>query len=111
MPQTGFCGDTKCDYEKKELYECHCCNKLICLNHLNVHVELTKQNKQFLINELSTTVNKLKIIINQKLLQIDYENKLIEQANKLIHSQMDSIDEIKNIFDKIDQAITSNHSG
>ncbi|CAF4081207.1 unnamed protein product [Rotaria sordida] len=81
--QIGFCTDLTCDKEIKELYECHCCSRLICLNHLIEHAEITKQNKERLDsrrNELITVITTLKLIIEQKLFDIEREKKLIQQA-------------------------------
>ncbi|UJR16996.1 hypothetical protein I4U23_003894 [Adineta vaga] len=110
MLRTGFCSHTECDLDIKELYECHCCDKLICLKHLLQHIETSKQNKKAL-KDLSTITNTFQLIINEKLRQIDCENQLIKQAKELLHSEKCSTDELKSIFDKITLAIQSNHSG
>ncbi|CAF1429520.1 unnamed protein product [Rotaria sp. Silwood1] len=34
MPEIGSCTDITCDNEIKELYQCHCCLRLVCLTHL-----------------------------------------------------------------------------
>ncbi|CAF4071275.1 unnamed protein product [Rotaria sp. Silwood2] len=114
MPEIGSCTDITCDDEIKELYECHCCLRLVCLYHLNGHVEITKQNKQRqlynLRNELNTVVNTLKLIVEEKLLTIEREQNLIEQAKKFLDVPSSSIDELQNIFEKINQTIASNRS-
>ncbi|CAF3809695.1 unnamed protein product [Rotaria sordida] len=114
MPEIGSCTDITCDDEIKELYECHCCSRLVCLYHLNGHVEIIKQNKRQQIysirNELNTVVNTLKQIIEEKLLTIEYEQNLIEQAKKILDVSNSSIDELQNIYEKINKTITSNRS-
>ncbi|CAF3883180.1 unnamed protein product, partial [Rotaria sp. Silwood1] len=56
--------------------------------HLNVHVEITKQNNKrrldSLRNELNTVVNTLKLIVKEKLLTIEREQNLIEQAKEFL---------------------------
>ncbi|CAF4854496.1 unnamed protein product [Rotaria sp. Silwood1] len=113
MPQIGSCTDIKCDDDIKELYECHCCLHLVCLNHLIEHVEITKQNKKrldSLRNELNTVINTLKLIVDKKLLTIGREQYLIEQAKKLVDVPSSSIDELQNIFEQINQIIALNRS-
>ncbi|CAF3547767.1 unnamed protein product [Rotaria sp. Silwood2] len=113
MPDIGLCADVTCDDEIKELYECHCCLRLVCLNHLNEHVQITKQNKQrfdSLRNGLNTIVNTLKQIVKEKLLIIEREQNLIEQGNKILDVSSSSIDELESIFEEISQTIASNHS-
>ncbi|CAF3849650.1 unnamed protein product [Rotaria sp. Silwood1] len=34
IPEIGSCTDITCDNEIKELYQCHCCLRLVCLTHL-----------------------------------------------------------------------------
>ncbi|CAF0969672.1 unnamed protein product [Rotaria sordida] len=112
MPEIGSCADVNCDEEIKDLYECHCCSRLICLNHLIEHVEITKQNKKrlhSLDNELNTVITTLKIIIEEKLVNIEWEEKLIEKAKNFLDTHNCSIDDIQNIFEQINQAIVSNH--
>ncbi|CAF1429737.1 unnamed protein product [Rotaria sordida] len=113
MPQIGSCTDITCDDELKELYECHCCLRLVCLYHLNGHVEITKQNKHRtdrLCKELNTIVNTLQLIIDEKLSTIKCEHNLIEQAKKILDISNSSIDELEDIFEKINQTITLNRS-
>ncbi|CAF1075713.1 unnamed protein product [Rotaria sordida] len=113
MPEIGSCTDITCDGEIKELYECHCCSRLICLNHLIEHIEITKQNKGrlgSLRNELNTIVNTLKLIVEEKFLIIGREQNLIEQAKKILDVSSSSIDELENIFEQINQTIASNRS-
>jgi hypothetical protein len=114
MPEIGSCTDITCDDELKELYECHCCLRLVCLYHLNVHVEITKQNKQrpdSLRNELNTVINTLKLIVEEKLVTIEREQYLMEQAKKFLDVPNCSIDDLENIVKQINQTISSNHSG
>ncbi|CAF3158205.1 unnamed protein product, partial [Rotaria sp. Silwood2] len=95
------------------LYECHCCLRLVCLNHLNEHVQITKQNRQrfdSLRNGLNTIVNTLKQIVKEKLLTIEREQNLIEQGSKILDVSSSSIDELESIFEEISQTIASNHS-
>ncbi|CAF1061793.1 unnamed protein product [Rotaria sordida] len=113
MPEIGLCTDITCDNEIKELYECHCCFRPVCLNHLIQHVEITKENKRrldSLRNELNTVITTLKLIIEQKLFTIGREQKLIEQGKKFLDMSDNSIDEIQNIFEQINQAIVLNRS-
>ncbi|CAF1430810.1 unnamed protein product [Rotaria sp. Silwood1] len=67
MPEKGPCTDITCNNEIKELYECHCCLRLICLYHLNKHVEIRKENNKQrldnLRNELNTVIYTLKQIV------------------------------------------------
>ncbi|CAF2376383.1 unnamed protein product [Rotaria sp. Silwood2] len=112
MPEIGSCTDVTCNEEIKDLYECHCCLRLVCLNHLIEHVEITKQNKKrlhMLGNELNTVITTLELIIEEKLVNIEREEKLIEGAKK-IDVLNSSTDEIQNILEQINQAISSNHS-
>ncbi|CAF4209545.1 unnamed protein product [Rotaria sordida] len=79
------CTDITCDNEIKELYECHCCLRLVCFYHLSKHIEIVKENKQRLNNlrnELNTVVYTLKLIIEEKLLIIEREQNLVEQTKK-----------------------------
>ncbi|CAF4857282.1 unnamed protein product [Rotaria sp. Silwood1] len=113
MPEIGSCTDITCDDEIKALYECHCCLRLVCLHHLIQHVEITKQNKQRLDNlrnELNTVITTFKEIVEEKLLIIARDQNLIEQAKKLLDIPNSSIDELQNIFEKINQTITLNLS-
>ncbi|CAF1384125.1 unnamed protein product [Rotaria sordida] len=106
MPEKGPCTDLTCDNEIKELYECHCCLRLVCFYHLSKHIEIVKENKQRLDNlrnELNTVVCTLKLIIER-------EQNLVEQAKKIFDEPSSSIDELKNIIEKINQTIASNRS-
>ncbi|CAF1269372.1 unnamed protein product [Rotaria sp. Silwood1] len=111
MSNIGLCTDITCDNSIKELYKCHCCLQVVCLNHLIEHVEITKQNKQRLDNvryELNTIITTLKSIVESKLSTIEREQNLIEQGKRLLDASNSSIDEIQNIFEQINQAIQSN---
>ncbi|CAF4742915.1 unnamed protein product, partial [Rotaria sp. Silwood2] len=113
MPKSGSCTDITCDGEVKELYECHCCLRLVCLTHLIGHVEIKKQNQRRLDNlrnELNTGINTLKLIVEEKLLIIEREQNLIEQAKKCLDIPNSLIDELQNILEKISQTIASNRS-
>ncbi|CAF3661088.1 unnamed protein product [Rotaria sp. Silwood1] len=113
MPEIGSCTDETCDDELKELYECHCCLHLVCLYHLNGHVEIIKKNKQQidkLRNKLNTIINTLQLIINEKLSTIKYEQNLIEQTKQILDVSSSSIDELEDIFEKIKQTIILNRS-
>ncbi|CAF3263194.1 unnamed protein product, partial [Rotaria sp. Silwood2] len=101
-----------CDVEIKELYECHCCLRLVCLYHLNEHVQIEKNNKRPLdsFNALNTIVNALKQIVEQKLLMIEREQNLIVEVKKVLDLPSNSIDAIQNIFEKIKQTIKPNRS-
>ncbi|CAF2725703.1 unnamed protein product [Rotaria sp. Silwood2] len=114
MPEIGSCTDITCDNEIKELYECHCCLRLVCLYHLNEHVEITKQNKQQLDdlrNELNTVINTLQLIVEEKFLTIEREQNLIEQAKTFLDISSTSIDDLQRVFEQINQTIASNRSG
>ncbi|CAF4137149.1 unnamed protein product [Rotaria sp. Silwood2] len=107
MPEKGSCTDISCDNEIKELYECHCCLRLVCFHHLSKHTEKVKENKQRLgnlRNELNTVVYTLK-------LNIEREQNVVEQAKKIFDEPSSSIDELKNIIEKINQTIVSNRLG
>ncbi|CAF3390816.1 unnamed protein product [Rotaria sp. Silwood1] len=111
MPQIGSCTDLTCDEEIKDLYECHCCSCLVCLNHLIEHVETAKQHKKrlhSLSNELNIVTTTFKLIIEEKQATIEREENLIEEANKFLDVSNCSIDEIQNILEQINQAIESN---
>ncbi|CAF1358880.1 unnamed protein product [Rotaria sordida] len=113
MPKIGSCTDRTCDGKMKELYECHCCSRRVCLYHLNEHVEIIKQNKQrteSLRQELNTIVNTLQLSIDEKLSIIKSEQNLIEQAKKILDVSSSSIDELEDIVEKINQTITLNRS-
>ncbi|CAM4757514.1 unnamed protein product [Rotaria magnacalcarata] len=113
MPKIGSCTEITCDNEGKELYECHCCLRFVCLNHLNLHVEIAKINKKRLDsvrNELNTTVNALKSIVEKKILIIQYEQNLIEQGNQILDLTNSSIDDLQNISEKIYKRIESSRS-
>ncbi|CAF0971488.1 unnamed protein product [Rotaria sordida] len=113
MPEIGTCTDTTCDDGIKELYECHCCSRLVCLNHLIEHVEITQQNKRqldSLHNELNTVINTLKLIVEQKLFTIGHEQYLIDLAQRYLEVPDSSIDELQSIFEQVNQAIASNRS-
>ncbi|CAF2986365.1 unnamed protein product, partial [Rotaria sp. Silwood2] len=113
MPELGLCTDITCDDEMKELFECYCCLRLVCLTHLITHLETKKQKKQQLddiCNQLNTVKNKLKLIVEEKLLPIKHEQNLIEQAEKFLDVPGSSFDEIRNLFENINQTIASNHS-
>ncbi|CAF2899909.1 unnamed protein product [Rotaria sp. Silwood2] len=114
MPKNGSCTDVTCNNEIKELYECHCCLRLVCLCHLNKHVEIEKKSKQrsdSLRNELNTIVNTLKEILEEKQLTIEREQHLIEQAKQFLGEPNISIDELQSILEKIHQTIILNRSG
>ena len=114
MPSIGSCDDITCDDEIKDLYECHCCLRLVCLNHLNGHVEITKQNKQQfdgLRNQLNTVVNTLKLIIDEKQLSIEREQQLVEHTKTILDVPSSSTNELRNIYEQINQTIASNRSG
>ncbi|CAF4039910.1 unnamed protein product [Rotaria sordida] len=113
MPINSSCTDITCDDEIKELYECHCCLRLVCLNHLIEHVEIAKKTKQrlnSLCSELNTMVNIFKQIVEEKRLTIEREQNLIEQAKQFLNEPDISIEKLENIFEKVHQGITSNRS-
>lgn len=114
MPQSGSCADPTCDNEIKDLYECHCCLRLICLNHLIEHVETVKGHKarvDGIRHELITLIKTLELIIENKLCDIERERKLIEQAKHSLELSNYSIDQMQTIFDQLNQSIASNRLG
>ncbi|CAF4296464.1 unnamed protein product [Rotaria sp. Silwood2] len=57
MSERSSCNDITYDDSIKDLHECHSCLRLVCLNHLIEHIEITKQNKRRLDsvpNEINT---------------------------------------------------------
>ncbi|CAF4534096.1 unnamed protein product, partial [Rotaria sp. Silwood2] len=111
MSERGPCTDTNCDNEIKELYQCHCCLKRVCLTHLIEHVGIRKQNKQRLNNlryELNTGINTLNLIVEEKLFIIKREQNLIEQAKQLVDTSNSTIDELQNSIEQINLTILSN---
>lgn len=111
MPSRGQCTDTACDHTIRELYECHCCSRFICLIHLIEHVEKTKQNQQQIIelrNELKAVIDMLESIIEEKSLVIKREQRIIEQAKNLLDMSTSSVSELKKYFIKISQIINLN---
>ncbi|CAF3368147.1 unnamed protein product [Rotaria socialis] len=113
MSEQGSCTDITCDNEIKELYECYCCLRRVCLTHLIAHLEIIKQNKQQLDairHELNTVKNKLKLIVEEKQRIINQEHNLIEQAEQFLDVPSISIEKLQNLFEKLNQAIASNHS-
>ncbi|CAF2876203.1 unnamed protein product [Rotaria sp. Silwood2] len=114
MSERGPCTDTNCDNEIKELYQCHCCLKRVCLTHLIEHVGIRKQNKQRLNNlryELNTGINTLNLIVEEKLFIIKREQNLIEQAKQLVDTSNSTIDELQNSIEQINLTILSNRPG
>jgi hypothetical protein len=87
MPQSGLCADSNCLKEMKPLYECHCCLRLICFNHLSEHVEIEKQTKEkfhLLAKELRTKTDLIQLSIENRLSIIERETKCIEREKKFI---------------------------
>ncbi|CAF3982688.1 unnamed protein product [Adineta steineri] len=114
MPADGLCTDLTCDKEIKHLYECHCCSRLICFNHLSEHIEAAQRNKErfnSLRNELKTVIDSFTVIIEKKLLNIEREKSLIEKAQKLSDAQTGSIDEVQIIFEEFKEAIALSQLG
>ncbi|CAF3914086.1 unnamed protein product [Rotaria sordida] len=97
MFELGLCTDITCNDEMKQLFECYCCLRLVCLTHLITHLEIKKQNKQQLDDI-------------QKLLTIKHEQNLIEQAERFLDMPSSSFDELQNLFENINQIIGSNQS-
>ncbi|CAF3611663.1 unnamed protein product [Rotaria sp. Silwood1] len=99
MFDMSSCTDITCDDAIKELYE----------------FEITKQNKRRLDNvrdELNTVIATLALIVEpKKLLTIEGEQNLIEQAKRFLDVPNSSIDEIQNIFEQVNQVISSTSSG
>ncbi|CAF1938300.1 unnamed protein product [Rotaria magnacalcarata] len=112
MPELGSCTDITCDNEIKELYECYCCLRRVCLTHLIAHLEIIKQNKQQLdtiCHKLNRVKNELKLIVEEKQLIINQELNLIEQAERFLDVRSISIDELQSLVEKVNQAVASNH--
>ena len=120
MPEIGSCTDITCDDELKELYECHCCLRLICFNHLTEHVEIEKQMKEkfhFLVKELRTKTDSIQLSIENRLSIIEREKKFIEreknfieQANHFLDGQIYPINQIEQILEEFNQLIEANYS-
>jgi hypothetical protein len=120
MPQNGLCTDSNCLKEMKPLYECHCCLRLICFNHLIEHVEIEKQMKEkfhFLVKELRTKTDSIQLsienrlsIIERETKFIEREKKFIEQANHLLDGQIYPINQIEQILEEFNQLIEANYS-
>jgi len=115
MPQTGSCTDVTCTKELTELYECHCCNWLICLKHLLEHVEISKRDKKQqldnLRNQLISISYTLESIVEKKIHEIEIEKQLINQAKIILDKSEYTIEEIQLITEDINQAIVSNRKG
>jgi hypothetical protein len=115
MPQTGFCTDVTCPKELTELYECHCCNWLICLKHLLEHVEISKRDKKeqldILRNDLMSVSYSLELIVEKKLHEIEREKQLIAHAKTLVGTSEHSMEEIQHSFEEINQTILSYAKG
>jgi len=115
MPQTGYCTELTCHKELTELYECHCCNWLICLKHLLEHVEIAKTDKKKqldnLRNELISVSYALELIVEKKIQEIEREKQLINQAKLKLDMPGCSSEEIQEIFEQINQALASSTKG
>ncbi|CAF1354311.1 unnamed protein product [Rotaria sp. Silwood1] len=113
MPQLGACVDAKCDDKIKELYECHCCLQLVCLSHLNTHLEIRKQTQELddIRNELHLAKNKLKSIVEEQMLVIQHNQDLITQAEQCLDVSNSSLDELRNLVENIHQAMPLSQSG
>ncbi|CAF1565641.1 unnamed protein product, partial [Rotaria sp. Silwood1] len=98
MFDMSSCTDITCDDAIKELYE----------------FEITKQNKRRLDNvrdELNTVIATFALIVEKtKLLRIGREQNSIEQAKRFLDVPNSSIDEIQNIFEQVNQVISSTSS-
>ncbi|CAF1348628.1 unnamed protein product [Adineta ricciae] len=112
MPQRGQCTDLTCTEGITELYECHCCNWLICLKHLLEHVNVAQNDRrkqiEHLRNDLVSVTHTLQQLVEKKIMEIEREKKLIIQARTKIDSTGCSIEDLKAIFDEIHQAIFLN---
>ena len=115
MPQTGLCTDITCAQELTELYECHCCNWLVCLTHLLQHVEVTQQGKKKqldnLRNDLTSVTYTLELLVERKTHEITQGKELITRAKAKLDTPNCSIEEIQQIFEEINQAIASEGGG
>jgi len=121
MPQSGLCADSNCLKEMKPLYECHCCLRLICFNHLSEHVEIEKQTKEkfhLLAKELRTKTDLIQLsienrlsIIERETKCIEREKKFIEQANHLLDGQIYPINQIEQILEEFNQLVEANRLG
>jgi hypothetical protein len=115
MPQTGICTDLTCNNELTELYECHCCNWLICLKHLLEHVQVSKRDKQIqlerLRNELVSISYTLELIVENKLHEIEREKQLIHQAKVILDKSECTVEEIEAVSNDINRAIGANRKG
>ncbi|CAF1066989.1 unnamed protein product [Rotaria sordida] len=86
MSELGLCTDITCGDKTKELFEYD------------------------IRNQLNTVKNKLKLIVEEKLLTIKHEHNLIEQAERFLDVPSISFDELRNLFEDINQTIALNHS-
>ena len=115
MPQTGICTDVTCTKELTELYECHCCNWLICLKHLLEHVTISKRHKKeqldILRNDLIAVSCTLEGIVEKKIQEIEREKGLLDQAKLMINASENSMEEIQHLLEDINQAVLSNGKG
>ncbi|UJR35255.1 hypothetical protein I4U23_028019 [Adineta vaga] len=112
MSRIGCCTDVTCSKELTELYECHCCDWMICLKHLLEHVEVVQKEKtkqlDNLRNNLLSVSETLEHLVEKKIQEIEHEKQLVNQAKVKIESSECSNEELKTIFDEINQAIASN---
>jgi len=102
----------------KPLYECHCCLRLICFNHLTEHVEIETQTKEkfySLAKELQTKMDSIQLSIENRLSIIERETILIErekifikQANHLLDGQIYPINQIEQILEEFNQFVEAN---
>ena len=114
MPQTGYCADITCSQVLTQLYECHCCQCFICLNHLLEHVEISRRNQEridLIRQDLSLVSSKLRTLVEKKLEEIEHEKRLIAQASQLLETDRHSMDDIQRVLEAMNQAIASNPAG
>ena len=111
MPQIGHCSDVNCADGTVQLYECHCCNRFVCLKHLLQHVEMAQhyqEKLQTLRGDLWSASLALKTIVERKEKEIEHDRYLVTRANQLINSNSNCLGDIQSVFDELNQTIRQN---
>ena len=114
MPQTGYCADITCSRVLTQLYECHCCQCFICLNHLLDHVQIAKRNQErvdLLRQDVSIVSARLQMIMEKKLKEIEHERRLIAQASQILEMDRQPIEQIQDVLEAMNQALASYQTG
>ncbi|CAF1048799.1 unnamed protein product [Rotaria sp. Silwood1] len=112
MPQLGRCTDETCTNETKQLYECHCCIRFICLPHLIEHDEKATVNKQQLqtcIIQLTSVLSTFEMIIEEHMRVIEQHKTLLEKGKAAL-ATASSANEMQNILDQVQTTIAANQN-